>query len=114
MLAQQWYLNYFVIALEVANEVDMSHCKALSNAALSILPRINPYAEMEYDFGTHQAASVSLVRLMDLASEYKLGALKLGRAILDAKPDARCLQPGMTMQEDYNSHVGSDLPAAEE
>lgn len=95
----------------MAKDADMAHCRNLSDAAIWILPKINPYAEKVYDFEDIHVGSANMGKLMNMASEYKRGAIKLGRAILDAQPDAPSMDPRYTMQEDYDQLLDTYLAA---
>ena len=86
-------------APSVANETDLSGAKALSDAALDVLPRINPYAEKFYE--TEEPGSQSFKNnrdLLKLASEYRRCASSLREIMEKCKVNTRL--PNKELEED--------------
>ena len=94
------------VAMIVAKDADTEDALALSEAALWVLPKLNPYAEKFYDFsGTDSSARQSRQALTRLADEYENGIIKLGRAMVAIAPQTSSLNPELntTIEEDYGS-----------
>lgn len=107
---QEWLLHYVKVALAVAKDADTEHAIALSDTGLAILPKINPYADRSYEcVDRNPGAYENRGTLRKLASEYKRGAIALGKAILEADPNASNGE-GRSMREDPNDLLSTSLP----
>lgn len=102
-LPQEWYLQYIAIALKVAQNADVAQCSVLSEAALQVLPKINPHAEEYYDCDAVGTGLKKMRLLRKLASEYKRASITLGKAILEVDPNAPSMDKRLTFKEDYES-----------
>ena len=88
----------------MAEAATTPNCIALSDAAVEILPKINPFAEKFYDCNYND-----LQALRALASEYKRATITLGKTILAVDPEAPNPGADLTFREDYNSLLGTTL-----
>lgn len=94
------------VAIAVAKEADVQQALALSEAALSILPKLNPYAEKFYDTSTSSSSlRKSTEALVALEREYENCLRKLGRVIVTINPHTSSLNPNReeATQEDYRA-----------
>lgn len=87
----------------MAQHADVAQCSVLSEAALQVLPKINPYAEEYYDCDANGTGLKKMRLLRDLASEYKRASITLGKAILEVDPNAPSMDKRLTFKEDYES-----------